>query len=80
MLRRTKDQTIDGKPLIQLPDKTVTIVECEFDDEEKEFYEMVEKKMNKNLDAMMKTMDAAGKNKNVVSMLILLLRMRQGEL
>lgn len=35
--------TIDGKPILNLPGRTVEIVSCEFDTEEREFYTALEK-------------------------------------
>jgi SNF2 family DNA or RNA helicase len=37
-MRRTKDTLIDGKPLLQLPEKTVTILEEDFDEDERGLY------------------------------------------
>lgn len=37
-LRRTKDTLIDGKPLLQLPEKTVTVLEEDFDEDERGLY------------------------------------------
>ena len=75
MLRRTKDQLIDGKPIIQLPPRIVTVCECEFDSDERAFYNMVEGRMNKVVDKMM---NEVKKGSGMINMLILLLRMRQG--
>lgn len=71
MLRRTKDAQYDGKPLLQLPGRTVDVVTTEFaSDDEREFYRDIENRMKKVLDKNGK-MDAMG-------MLVMLLRLRQG--
>lgn len=41
LLRRMKDSLLDGKRLIELPDKTVSLVKLEFSAEEREIYTMV---------------------------------------
>ncbi|KAJ9122037.1 hypothetical protein QFC24_004264 [Naganishia onofrii] len=56
MLRRTKDATIDGKPILNLPARKVEIVQCFFDPAERDFYDAFEKKQeltfNKDKDAI----------------------------
>ena len=63
MLRRTKDATIstspklelksadniDGKAILNLPGRTVSVVDCPFDDHERAFYSAVEEKMDAKL-------------------------------
>ncbi|GMK57535.1 hypothetical protein CspeluHIS016_0403690 [Cutaneotrichosporon spelunceum] len=44
MLRRTKNATIDGKPILNLPERNVDVVECEFDSDERAFYTALEAK------------------------------------
>lgn len=58
MLRRMKDAVIgeslhvragsadhaDGKPILNLPARLVQVVKCDFDAEERAFYEALEKK------------------------------------
>lgn len=55
MLRRTKDATIGespakfelntgGKPILNLPPRVVNIVPCEFDSDERAFYEALEQR------------------------------------
>lgn len=41
LLRRKKDSQLDGKRLIELPDKTVTLQKLEFTEEERAIYQMV---------------------------------------
>ncbi|CAG8562637.1 933_t:CDS:2, partial [Racocetra fulgida] len=39
LLRRTKDSKLDGRPLLQLPTKTVNFVKQDFSRDEREFYD-----------------------------------------
>lgn len=41
LLRRMKNSLLDGKRLIELPDKTISLVKLEFSAEEREIYTMV---------------------------------------
>jgi SNF2 family DNA or RNA helicase len=75
MLRRRKEDTLNGKKLIELPARTVTVLPCSFDSSEKAFYSALEDKMGIALDKLMEKGDA---NKNYMSVLLLLLRLRQG--
>ena len=75
MLRRRKDQIINGKALIELPKRTVNVVSCVFDASEKNFYDSLETKMESVVEKLMAT--NKGKN-NYISVLLLLLRLRQG--
>ena len=42
LLRRKKDSMLDGKRLIELPEKEVKLIKLEFSKEEREIYQMVE--------------------------------------
>ncbi|KAF8635554.1 hypothetical protein AX15_000207 [Amanita polypyramis BW_CC] len=74
MLRRTKDQTLNGKRLIELPKRIVNIVSCPFDSSEKAFYNALETKMGDILEKLMTS--NTGKSA-YMSVLLLLLRLRQ---
>lgn len=76
MLRRTKKTILNGKPLLDLPDRIVNTVHCPFDPEEREFYNTVQARVDTSLEGLQK---AGEMNKNYTSMLVLLLRLRQGE-
>lgn len=76
MLRRTKDQRLNGQRLIQLPDRNVNVVSCSFDSAEQEFYNALENKMS---DTLEKLMSSNGGNAAYMSVLLLLLRLRQGK-
>ncbi|KAL6306911.1 SNF2 family N-terminal domain-containing protein [Sparassis latifolia] len=73
MLRRTKDTLVNGKPLLQLPARHVETIDCEFDEDERAFYNSV----NERVQASLAEMQRSGVTKNYTSMLVLLLRMRQ---
>jgi SNF2 family DNA or RNA helicase len=75
MLRRTKNQEINGEPIIRLPPRTIAQIACEFDEGERAFYESLEARTNA---AMNKYIEGGTAEKNMMSMLILLLRLRQG--
>jgi SNF2 family DNA or RNA helicase len=75
MLRRRKDQVINGKALIELPKRTVNVISCNFDPSEKYFYESLESKMESVIEKLMTTTKG---NSSYISVLLLLLRLRQG--
>ena len=77
MLRRQKDQIINGKTLIELPKRTVNVVSCDFDPSEKFFYDSLETKMESVIEKLMATSKG---NSSYISVLLLLLRLRQGTL
>lgn len=77
MLRRQKDQILNGKPLIELPKRTVNIISCPFDPSELAFYNALENKMEHVIEKLM----SQNKGNNAyMSVLLLLLRLRQGSL
>ena len=76
MLRRTKDQTLNGEKLIELPARNVNVVSCEFDSAEQEFYTALETKMEA---VLQKLMASDTGNRAYMSVLLLLLRLRQGK-
>ncbi|KAF8960935.1 SNF2 family N-terminal domain-containing protein [Flammula alnicola] len=73
MLRRRKDETINGKVLIELPKRTVEVVTCDFDDSERQFYDSLETKMESVIEKLM----ASKGGSSYMSVLLLLLRLRQ---
>ena len=75
MLRRTKTTVVNGKPILQLPDRLVEIVDCPFDLGERAFYERVNELVQNRLETLQQE---GGVAKNYTSMLMLLLRLRQG--
>ncbi|CCM05412.1 uncharacterized protein FIBRA_07629 [Fibroporia radiculosa] len=74
MLRRTKDTLINGKPILQLPDRKVEVVDCVFEADERAFYETINARVQTSLE---KLQQQGGVAKNYTSMLVLLLRLRQ---
>ena len=75
MLRRRKTDVLNGKPLIELPDRHLSIVPCEFDKDEREFYFALENKID---EAMQKFVRSGEVMKNYTNVMVLLLRLRQG--
>lgn len=75
MLRRKKDAILNGRPLLELPDRIVRIVHCPFDADEREFYESIASKVELTLNKFRQSGDIA---RNYTSVLVLLLRLRQG--
>lgn len=73
MLRRSKTDKIDGKPILELPPKNVDIDETNLDGEELSFYTDLESK-NQKLAKRLLARKAKG---NYSSVLTLLLRLRQ---
>ncbi|KAK9115496.1 hypothetical protein Sjap_014443 [Stephania japonica] len=74
MLRRTKGSLIDGKPIINLPPKTVHLIKVDFSMEERAFYS----KLEADSRSQFKAYAAAGTlRQNYANILIMLLRLRQ---
>ncbi|KAI0080447.1 hypothetical protein K474DRAFT_1682619 [Panus rudis PR-1116 ss-1] len=74
MLRRTKTTILNGKPLLDLPDRDVQIVHCSFDVNERTFYDSVEERIKERVDTLAQQ---GNLNKAYTSILVLLLRLRQ---
>ena len=75
MLRRKKDSMVDGKVLIELPPRNLDLVECDFDEDERAFYDALNAKIQLTLN---KFINNGSVMSNYTSMLVLLLRLRQG--
>ncbi|KAL1295687.1 hypothetical protein HN51_056534 [Arachis hypogaea] len=74
MLRRTKGTLIDGKPIINLPPKTIELTKVDFSTEERAFYMQLEADSR----SQFKAYAAAGTvNQNYANILLMLLRLRQ---
>lgn len=73
MLRRVKTDTIDGKSILELPPKTMEVLEASLVGDELEFYSELENKNKKLASRLMKSKVRG----NYSSMLTLLLRLRQ---
>lgn len=76
MLRRKKTDMLNGKPLLELPKRLLTIVPCEFDPEERAFYVGLEQRIEAVMQKLAKSGDLS---KSYTSVLVLLLRLRQGK-
>ncbi|KAG6905532.1 hypothetical protein DXG01_002192 [Tephrocybe rancida] len=74
LLRRMKTTMMDGKRLIELPEKTVSLVKLQFSEEERDIYRMVEAGAQANFNRYLK---AGTVLKNYTQVLVLLLRLRQ---
>ncbi|KAF8314018.1 hypothetical protein DL93DRAFT_1101779 [Clavulina sp. PMI_390] len=74
MLRRTKNQQINGKPIIVLPPRTVEVIPCDFDEDERSFYTAVEARTSLQMN---KFIEKGTVMENYTSVLVLLLRLRQ---
>ncbi|XP_076905019.1 helicase-like transcription factor CHR28 isoform X1 [Bidens hawaiensis] len=74
MLRRTKGTLIDGKPIINLPPKTIELKTVDFSPEERDFYVKLETESRSRF----KAWAAAGTvSQNYANILLMLLRLRQ---
>ncbi|CAK5280366.1 unnamed protein product [Mycena citricolor] len=76
MLRRTKNQQLNGKALVDLPSRTINVISCAFDPSEQAFYSALEVKMEDTMNKLMKESEAKG-GSAYISVLLLLLRLRQ---
>lgn len=74
MLRRLKTAEVDGKKILNLPARTVTVVKCAFDDDERTFYTALAERTALR---MSKFMRAGSVSANYTSILTMLLRLRQ---
>ncbi|KAG6855888.1 hypothetical protein H0H87_009686, partial [Tephrocybe sp. NHM501043] len=74
LLRRMKTTLMDGKRLIELPEKTVNLIKLQFSDEERDVYKMVEAQAQVNFNRFLR---AGTVLKNYHQVLVLLLRLRQ---
>ncbi|KAH9895492.1 SNF2 family N-terminal domain-containing protein [Xylariomycetidae sp. FL2044] len=74
MLRRSKNSMIDGKPIIELPEKTEETVHVVFDQDEQEYYNQLEKSASVQVS---KYLRSGTVGKHYAHVLALLLRLRQ---
>ncbi|KAJ3747858.1 SNF2 family N-terminal domain-containing protein [Lentinula detonsa] len=74
LLRRKKDSKLDGKVLVDLPSKDITLQRLEFTEEEREIYDAVEQNMQTQFNRFLR---AGTVLKNYHHVLVLLLRLRQ---
>lgn len=74
MLRRTKTTEIDGKPILQLPPRTIHFEKYDLDNDERDYYSYLE---NGAVKQMNKYLNENSINKNYSNILVMLLRLRQ---
>ncbi|KZV96448.1 hypothetical protein EXIGLDRAFT_733361 [Exidia glandulosa HHB12029] len=74
LLRRTKDSMVEGKPIIELGPKTITVHQLEFTPREREVYEALEKRQQDKLQRMI---DRGRVVKEYHFILVMILRLRQ---
>ncbi|KAJ3999884.1 SNF2 superfamily protein [Lentinula boryana] len=74
LLRRKKNSKLDGKVLVDLPSKDITLQRLEFTEEEREIYDAVEQNMQTQFNRFLR---AGTVLKNYHHVLVLLLRLRQ---
>lgn len=74
MLRRKKDSKLDGKPILRLPEKSEEVVYAQLSEEERDFYDQLEKKSRVQFS---KYLREGTIGKNYSNILVLLLRLRQ---
>jgi len=77
LLRRTKQSTIDGKPILQLPPKTTTEERVAFGGDELQFYKALENKAQIQFNRFLQRGANGGIGNNYSTALVLLLRLRQ---
>jgi SNF2 family DNA or RNA helicase len=76
MLRRTKNSRVNGKPLLSLPERIVKHIEVSFSKRERELYNKLEAKMQRNV----KDMYREGQQRSTFAVMVTaLLRLRQGK-
>ena len=74
LLRRTKASTIDGKPILNLPERETKTLYATFEPDQFEFYDAVEKKTQAKYNKYLKAGDV---NNHISAVIVLLLRLRQ---
>ncbi|KAE9973687.1 hypothetical protein BLS_003475 [Venturia inaequalis] len=74
MLRRTKSSTLDGKPIISIPERTSETANVELSEEERDFYQALEQQAQLQFNKYIKQGSVM---KNYANALVLLLRLRQ---
>ncbi|KAL9601796.1 MAG: hypothetical protein Q9219_002286 [cf. Caloplaca sp. 3 TL-2023] len=74
LLRRNKKSTIDGKPILTLPERTTESRHAQFSEDEQEFYKALETQSQLQFN---KYLRAGTVGKNYSNVLVLLLRLRQ---
>ncbi|KAF4611576.1 hypothetical protein D9613_003624 [Agrocybe pediades] len=74
LFRRTKDSELEGKPLLQLPEKHIEIVKLQFTPDERQVYDLFEKRTKIQINRFLRSGTVL---KNHAFILVLMLRLRQ---
>ncbi|KAE9403438.1 hypothetical protein BT96DRAFT_1016994 [Gymnopus androsaceus JB14] len=74
LLRRTKNSTLDGEPILKLKPKTIELVKLEFSPDERDVYDSFEKKSKIRLNKFIRERTLL---KNHSFVLVMILRLRQ---
>ncbi|EMD32811.1 hypothetical protein CERSUDRAFT_143402 [Gelatoporia subvermispora B] len=74
LLRRTKNSELEGKPLLELPEKHIDLVELEFSEEEREIYDQFERRAQICINRFIRDNTVV---KNHTFVLVMILRLRQ---
>ncbi|KDQ23736.1 hypothetical protein PLEOSDRAFT_1048309 [Pleurotus ostreatus PC15] len=74
ILRRTKNSTLEGEPILQLPPKDIELCMLEFSEEERDLYDSFEKRSKIRLSKFIKERTLV---KNHAVVLVMILRLRQ---
>ncbi|KAI0085988.1 SNF2 family N-terminal domain-containing protein [Irpex rosettiformis] len=74
ILRRTKNSTLEGKPILELPPKHVDLVRLEFSADERQLYEHMQRRAQLELNRYIKNGSVVKHHSQV---LVLILRLRQ---
>ncbi|KZP27972.1 hypothetical protein FIBSPDRAFT_917816 [Athelia psychrophila] len=74
MLRRTKNSTLEGEPIIKLPPKSIELVTLDFSAEERDVYDSFERRSKIQLNRFIRNHSIM---KNHAIILVMILRMRQ---
>ncbi len=74
LLRRTKKSQIDGRPILNLPERTTNACHASFSEDEAAFYSALESRTQLQFNKFLK---AGTVGRNYSNILVLLLRLRQ---
>ncbi|KAK8162571.1 SNF2 family N-terminal domain-containing protein [Phyllosticta citrichinensis] len=74
LLRRNKDSIVDGRPILELPPKTISFENVEFDEDQREFYNAIEHRTQLRFN---KYLREGTVGTQYTQILVLLLRLRQ---
>ncbi|KAG6856050.1 hypothetical protein H0H87_008064 [Tephrocybe sp. NHM501043] len=74
LLRRTKDSTLEGKPILELPPKSIEILKLEFSEDERDLYDSFEKRTKVRLNKFIRERTLVS---NHAAVLVMILRLRQ---